>query len=144
EKFIDYYWRQTVPYIPRASAGGILRQNTGRQAEVLGHLQQIRKSGPMLAAIQRDQERWDGLVTRIDAVVRKMPLWKLQTLGGTHLEFLYRNHGRGIEIELKLGVAVCLRHVLINDLIRGACRRFEREPNPQWLGTATVLVEFEL
>src|ERR1017187_7312847 len=33
EKFIQYYWRQTVPYVPRKSSGAvarILRQNTGQ------------------------------------------------------------------------------------------------------------------
>ena len=37
EKYIHYYWRQCVPYLPRTdpSAGQVLRQNTGRQAAII-------------------------------------------------------------------------------------------------------------
>src|SRR5690242_6231069 len=34
EKFIQYYWRQALPY-PAASESRVLRQNTGNQAAVL-------------------------------------------------------------------------------------------------------------
>ena len=30
EKFIEYYWRQAIPYAPDLGHEGILRQNTGR------------------------------------------------------------------------------------------------------------------
>ena len=37
EKFIQYYWRQVVPYVPKAdpTAGQVLRQNTGKQAAII-------------------------------------------------------------------------------------------------------------
>src|SRR5439155_644219 len=132
EKFIAYYWRQAIPYIPPSASGGILRQNTGRQAEVVGHVCQVRSSGSSLAEIRRDTKTWMQLVGKVDAVVRKMPLWKLQTVGRTQLDFLYDNRGRGSEIELKPGVAFCLRQFygLVNDLIRGAWVRYVRKHNP--------------
>ena len=89
EKFVEYYWRQSLPYIPKHSVGGVLRQNTGRQAEVIGHVLAIRSGESSLAAVKRSKKQWSALVTPVDAVVRKMPLWKLQTVGRTQLEFLY-------------------------------------------------------
>ena len=144
EKFIEYYWRQAIPYIPRNSPGGVLRQNTGRQAEVLGHIHEIRNTGSSLAAIKRDPRRWARLVSKIDAVVRNMPLWKLQTVGRTYLEFLYENRVAGNSIELKSGVAFCFRQFygLINELIRSAWIRFVRKQNPDLLGTTTDLMDF--
>jgi hypothetical protein len=42
EKFITYYWRQAIPYLPRqieaGATGGILRQNTAKQAAVIGQM----------------------------------------------------------------------------------------------------------
>src|SRR5262245_55644589 len=121
EKFIEYYWRQAIPYIPRNLQGGILRQNTGRQAEILVHVHEIRNTDSSLAGIKRDRRRWAPLVRKVDAVVRHMPLWKLQTVGRACLEFLYENRAAGNSIELKSGVAFCFRHFhgLINELIRG-------------------------
>jgi 5-methylcytosine-specific restriction endonuclease McrA len=144
EKFIEYYWRQGIPYIPRNSPGGVLRQNTGRQAEVLVHIREIRNTGSSLAGIKRDRRRWASLVSKVDAVVRNMPLWKLQTVGRTHLEFLYENRPDAKTIELKSGVAFCFRQFygLTNELIRGAWVRFVRKQNPDLLGTTTDLMDF--
>jgi hypothetical protein len=73
-----------------------------------------------------------------------MPLWKLQTVGDESLDFLYPNIGTGRSIELRSGVAFCLRkfHALITDLVRGAWLRFVRQLNPNVLGETTDLSEF--
>jgi hypothetical protein len=70
----------------------------------------------------RNAEVWKGLVQKVAGVVRVMPLWKLQTLGPERLDFLYENNSAGKTIELRLGVAYCLRkfHAMISDLVRGA------------------------
>ena len=36
EKFIQYYWRQVVPYVPKTdpTVGQVVRQNTGKQAAI--------------------------------------------------------------------------------------------------------------
>ena len=38
---------------------------------------------------------WKRLVREVAEVVRIMPLWKLQTVGREHLDFLYANTGAG-------------------------------------------------
>jgi 5-methylcytosine-specific restriction endonuclease McrA len=148
EKFIHYYWRQTVPYVPRKSSGAasrILRQNTGRQAEVVRRLEEIRvRVGQSLVGVQQDHRRWQSLVRSIERIVTEMPLWKLQTVGGQPLEFLY---GRSVEkrfINLKPGVAYCLRkfYDLITDLVRGAWVRYIRRLNADVLETNVDLQEF--
>jgi hypothetical protein len=145
EKFIQYYWRQCIPYEPRGTAGRLLRQNNGRRAAVLRHVLEARKKfHGSLAAAKQDATAWSRLVQSVDSVVRGMPLWKLQTVGRQKLDFLYANRGRGTTIELRPGVAYCLRrfHGLIGDLVRGAWVRFVRRSNHDLLGTTTGLAEF--
>jgi hypothetical protein len=148
EKFIHYYWRQTVPYVPRQGSGStarILRQNTARQAEVVSRLENMRdRVGQSLVVVQQDQRRWQSLVRGIERVVTIMPLWKLQTVGGQPLEFLYGRSAESRFIELKPGVAYCLRkfHDLITDLVRGAWVRYIRRVNADMLDTNVDLHEF--
>jgi hypothetical protein len=146
EKFIHYYWRQTVPYVARhGSAARILRQNTSRQAEVVRRLEEMRvRVGQSLVVLQQDQRRWQSLVRGIERVVTVMPLWKLQTVGGQPLEFLYGRSAEKGFIELKPGVAYCLRkfHDLITDLVRGAWVRYVRRVNADVLETNVDLNEF--
>jgi len=61
-----------------------------------------------------------------------MPLWKLQTVGTERLDFLYDNVDGGTSIQLKPGVAWCLRayYGLVTELVRGAWLRFIRRHNP--------------
>jgi hypothetical protein len=148
EKFIQYYWRQCLPYPSLRNQGshpGVLRQNTGRQAGIITALELARvRFGGSLAIAQRGQGEWQQLVTAVEKVVKMRPLWKLQTVGNLPREFLYENLGRGNRIQLKPGVAYCLRrfHGLVGDLVRGAWVRYVRRFNPGLLGDATDLHEF--
>ena len=61
EKFIQYYWRQCVPYIPRNDPllGRVLHQTTGRRVAILRALLQARtRYGDSLARLQRDPAGW--------------------------------------------------------------------------------------
>ena len=56
EKFVEYYWRHVVPYIPGpfAPTGVILQQNTLRQAAVVNFVRDARsKYGDSLPALGR-------------------------------------------------------------------------------------------
>jgi 5-methylcytosine-specific restriction endonuclease McrA len=147
EKFVQYYWQQTVPYPARSEElvpEGILRQNTGKTAAVISRIQFARGQYRTFAEIRQDGRAWDRLVAAIDQVVRVMPLWKLQTIGGQTVDFLYANKGSGAAIELKPGVVYCFRlfYPLVQDLVRGAWVRYVREKNQDLLGKATDLGEF--
>ena len=148
EKFVQYYWRQSVPYVCRGgTTSRVLQQNTDRQAKVISVLSDAQQSWcSSLAAARRDKRAWSSLLSKVDGVVRGMPLNRLQTVGESDLEFLYANPGREKSIELNPGVAYCLRqfHRLIVDLVRGAWVRFVRtmNQNQDVLGTTTDLYEF--
>lgn len=147
EKFIQYYWRQVAPYIPQtpSNEGGILRQNTGGQAAIVKRIKEARQefSGSLLAA-QRCKSSWKLLVRNVDRVVQQMPLWKLQKVGNSTVDFLYENVGKGTTITLRHGVAYCFRqfHGLISDLVRGAWIRYIRRQNHDLLGTTSDFSEF--
>jgi hypothetical protein len=87
---------------------------------------------------------WKKLRKEVSRVVRAMPLWKLQTVGGKSLDFLYENVGAGTTIELRPGVAYCFRkfHALISDLVRGAWLRYVRQHNLDVLGETADLNQF--
>jgi hypothetical protein len=78
--------------------------------------------GGSIANAMKDNRAWHRLVRKVAAVVRVMPLWKLQTVGQEKLDFLYNNDAQGRVIILRPGVAFCFRkfHALISDLVRGA------------------------
>ena len=83
DKFIQYYWRQAIPY-PAASKASVLKQNTGKQAAVVNLIGTTReKHGDSIATIMKRTEVWKKLREEVSRVIRIMPLWKLQTVGGT-------------------------------------------------------------
>jgi 5-methylcytosine-specific restriction endonuclease McrA len=144
EKFIETYWRQSVPF-PGTSSREILKQNTDRQAAIIRHIAHARKvSGDSLPGLRRKSSEWKRLVASVGSVVRTMPLWKLQIVGRTAFDFLHENRRTGSSITLRPGVAFYLRqfHELITELVRGAWVRYIREQNTLVLGDNTDLGEF--
>lgn len=147
DKFVELYWRQARPLqVGGERTGLILQQNTGGQAEIISHIMMSQQEcGASLFRLQQESsDRWARLVAKVDKVVCKMPLWKLQTVGNEPLEFLYENLGEGSRITLKPGVAYCFRafYELVRDLIEGAWVRFVQKLNSNKLGTATDLGTF--
>lgn len=146
-KFVELYWRQSRPFqVGGDMAGLVLQQNTGQQAAIISQIVQSQQEcgGSLFRFKQAASTRWSALVAEVDQVVRKMPLWKLQTVGDERLEFLYENLGRGNRITLKPGVAFCFRafYELVRDLIEGAWVRFVQKINANKLGSATDLGTF--
>jgi hypothetical protein len=144
ERFVEMYWRQTVPF-PAGEFTELLKQNTGRQAAIVQRIGEIRTSyGGSLLRLKRRTRDWEELVSAVDRTVRVMPLWRLQTVGQEQVDFLYENAGRGGEITLKPGVAYCFRtfYQMITDIVRGAWVEFIHRYNGRLLGNATDLHAF--
>jgi 5-methylcytosine-specific restriction endonuclease McrA len=80
----------------------------------------------------------------VEAVVKVMPLWKLQTVGKEKLDFLYGDSGHDGSIELRSGVAYCFRqfYSLRQDAVRSAWLRNVRCLNGDLLGETLDLREF--
>jgi len=118
EKFVEYYWNQARPFHDR-----VLRQNTKGQAEVLRRIQEYRNlSDGKLGQLQSDRAAWQKLIRHVAAIIVKMPLWKLQTVGNRKNEFLYRKaEYRDRSIRLLPGVPDAFRafHPMLTSMIRG-------------------------
>ena len=122
----------------------MLRQNTGQPAAVLTALNALSNEGWSLPDVQRSNKHWPRIVEKVRRVVREMPLWKLQVIGQSPEEFLYRHGGSGESIELEPGVMFCFRrfHGLVTDLVRGAWVRYVRCHNQDLLGSPSDLDQF--
>ena len=146
EKFAEYYWRQSAPYLPVDGAdAGVLRQNTGEPPRIIKLLRYVRGAfEDSLVNLRRDEQVWRRTVTQVAAQVRKMPLWKLQTVGNQRLDFLYDNTGTGSSITLKPGVAFSFRkhYPLVVDLVKGAWAQYVRRYNADRLAEKSDLHEF--
>ena len=143
EKFIEYYWRQTLPYLGK----GVLRQNTGGPPVVVSRLLRARaECGDSIANVQRDRSRWTNLVGIVSNTVRTMPLNFLQNVGDQPLAFLYDPpRGRAPRtITLYPGVAYCLRqfHGLIIEPVQGAWAKWVQRQNISVIGDQGDLHEF--
>lgn len=143
EKFIEYYWNQARPFRDE-----VLRQNTSGQAEVVSLIQDYRdRAGGRLARLQRSHREWRQLRNRVANVIVKMPLWRLQTVGNTQNEFLYRRdeyHDRTIRLLPGVPVAFRAFHPLLSELIRGGwISQIHRiKANRKVLGADAELEEF--
>ena len=144
EQFVRLYWRQSAPFVA-GDHDRVLKQNTGRQAAVIREvaLHHDRYDGS-LAELERSAAEWRRLRRKVESTVRVMPLWKLQTVGREHLEFLYENSGAGAVVRLKPGVAYCFRafHPMIIDMLQGAWLQFVQRLNARPLGQLVDLRSF--
>jgi hypothetical protein len=146
EQIVLLYWQQAKPFNDRKAAF-ILMQNAGpRQAAIVNYLTEAHKeSGGSLFQYRKDRRAWSGLVRSVASVVKTMPLWKLQTVGGEQLSFLYErpDDQRGT-IELNPGVAYCFRafYPMLCNLFRSAWIDYVRRFNIESLGQITDLREF--
>jgi hypothetical protein len=143
EKFIEYYWRQTLPYLGKET----LRQNKGKPPVVVTLLLQTRiEHGDDVKAAQRDTVRWRRVVRSAADNIRSMPLRYLQNVGRETLPFLYDlPTGKApIVIRLHPGVAFCFRrfHGLIAELVQAAWTRWIRQQNLPAIGETADLHEF--
>lgn len=146
ERFIELYWLQARPFKPTPSASAfVLRQNTGRQAEIVTKVcnAQNQFSGSLFR-LKSNQRAWQLLRGQVARVVSVMPLWKLQTLARDRLDFLYENAGAGAQIELRPGVAFCLRgfYDFITSMVRTSWLDYVRRYNAETLGDISDLQAF--
>lgn len=146
EKFIEYYWRQALPFGAESEP---LLQNTGRQAAIINYIGAARRqaAGGTVAALRLNRRAWTSLRNRVASKIRDMPLWRLQTVPGEAAEFLYRKaEFRDDCIRLLPGVPASFRnfHGLVTNLVRGAwVASVQRIPgNREVLGETASLESF--
>jgi 5-methylcytosine-specific restriction endonuclease McrA len=150
EKFVGLYWRQVLPWVPPAHAGGApgrLHQVRGGDTAILRSVQDAQQRfGGSLPKLRSDRRAWLRLLASVGRTIAVMPLWRLQTVGHQQLDFLYPNTGQGNRIRLRGEAIYCLRRFqdLVGDLARSAWVRFIRElpRNRPLLGGSLDLSEF--
>jgi hypothetical protein len=146
EVFIRLYWPQASPFAGvRMSSPEVLRQNTKGQAEIIQAVSDAQsRYEHSLAQLQRRTPAWQQLVSRVDRVLKKQPLWRLQRLGDEIVPFLYEQVGTGNSITIRPGVAYCFRtfYTLIVDLVQGAWLRYVRRVNAPLLAENVDLAAF--
>ena len=118
EKFVEYYWNQARPF-----RNEVLKQNMQGQAEVVSLVLDYRRNAEgHLGVLRSNEQPSRRLVSRVAAIIVKMPLWKLQRIGNRDNEFLYRRaEYRDRSIRLLPGVPAAFRsfHPMLTSMIRG-------------------------
>ena len=144
EQFIRLYWPQVAPFVA-GDDKRVLRQNTGQTATVVRELaERHNRYQGSLAELERSSADWGDVRRRVEQTVRRMPLWRLQTVGSERLEFLYENVDVGGVVRLEPGVASCFRafYPMVTDMIEGAWSHFVQRRNPRLLGQVVELRSF--
>ena len=144
ERFIRLYWPQVRRFGTRDEIG-ILSQNTGQQAAIVRKVaEQHACYQGSLAKLKRSEVDWRQVRSTVEETVKRMPLWKLQTVGSERLNFLYENIGSGADVWLKPGVAYCFRgfYPMVVDMIEGAWSHFVQRRNSRLLGEDADLRSF--
>ena len=127
EKFIELYWGHAKPF-----GGTVLAQNKGTNIAVLGRIEMLQIKTVSLAEARRLVE-WRAAVRGIGRIIETMPLFRLQLLrGDQRIPFLYEESIVDGSIQLKPGVAYCLRKfsTLLGALARNSWLREVRD-NPR-------------
>ncbi len=147
EKFVELYWRQVAPYSTESGSSGVLAQNRGRQAEVVGHVRALHEASRGNLPAARRSAEWESRVRTIAKTVRDMPVRHLQVIAGAQRKFLYEYPLiRDDAIDLKPGVMFCLRRFqgFIQQMARSAWVEHVRlnAQNTSILGNADDLAGF--
>jgi hypothetical protein len=137
EKFVEFYWRQMLPWVAPGGAAQRLHQATGGEAAILGRIARAHDAaGGSLPRLRSAAREWNQLLSDVGRTIAAMPLWKLQTIGRVKDDFLYPNIGRGRVIRIRGDAVYCFRqfYALIGDLVQSAWVRFiQRLPHNQAL-----------
>jgi 5-methylcytosine-specific restriction endonuclease McrA len=94
EKVIELYWRHALPY--PAPHPEVLKQNTTGQMELVTRIREFRErhsgdeTGSLSRARMQAHVAYDRLVRDVEWKLAEMPLPRLQSVGRTHDEFIYR------------------------------------------------------
>lgn len=143
EHFINIYWRQAIPFNDDA----VLKQNTGQQAAIINYIIETRKiTDGSLSKLKTNRKLWSKLITKVASTIVKMPLWKLQNLGGESINYLYDESRSRRTITLKPGIGFCFRlfHGLVTELVQSAWLQFvsRQQANRKIPGVSSDLESF--
>ncbi len=121
EKFIELYWRQSLPFHFQEHTPFVLHQNTGRQAKIITSIQEAQARFTTIASLRRNTQAWDKLKKTVADTVKRMPVVYLQNLNGYTVEFLYVLEHSKRQLNLLPKVMYNLRH--FSEIIDELCQK---------------------
>ncbi|UOO93665.1 hypothetical protein [Vitreoscilla stercoraria] len=69
EKFVELYWKQTVPYVFTEDRQLILNQNNGKQAAIVKRMIELRQQYTSLGLLRRNNMVWSKLLKDVSKTV---------------------------------------------------------------------------
>lgn len=121
EKFIELYWKQSLPFQFNQHDPFILQQSTGKQASIVNIIRNAQQQFKTIAAARRDILYWEKLKKTIAATVKQMPVVYLQNVNGQTHEFLYHLQDSKQQLILLPQVMYCLRQ--FSEIIEELCQK---------------------
>ena len=121
EKFIDLYWKQSLPFQFNQYEPFTIYQSTGRQAKIISEIQKAQQQFKTLAALRKDGLYWNRLKRTVATTVKQMPVVYLQNLNGQTVEFLYHLQDSKQSLKLLPKVMYCLRQ--FSEIIEELCQK---------------------
>lgn len=121
EKFIDLYWKQSLPFQFNQYEPFTIQQSTGKQAKIISEIQIAQQQYKTIAAARRDATFWLKLRKSVADTVKRMPVVYLQNLNGQTFEFLYCLNDSQKFLQLLPKVMYCLRQ--FSEIIEELCQK---------------------
>ena len=121
KKFIDLYWKQSLPFQFNQYEPFTIQQSTGKQAKIISEIQIAQQQYKTIAAARRDATFWLKLRKSVADTVKRMPVVYLQNLNGQTFEFLYHLNDSQESLQLLPKVMYCLRQ--FSEIIEELCQK---------------------
>jgi len=146
EKFIDYYWQQTMPYGQARSVDtGILSQTPGATAKVVSDIRAFRAaSGLNTIGRAKQSVAFQKLITSVARTVSKQPVTYFQNVMGVSDPFVYERMPNGVRLKPTVSSHLRKFHGLIQHMARDRWMRHikNNKKNIPILGQQDDLHEF--
>lgn len=149
EKLILLYWQHAKPFFPETEhqlQGGILLQNSGRQAKIIADIGALQSSGANNLSQAKSSPLWPQIFRNTLRTLKEGPLWRLQILSKQEECYLFPHIKNRSYIELNPGIADCFR--MFHDLVvqfsrQGWIEKVSKiQENQQVIGRAGELSDF--
>ncbi|GAA0856275.1 HNH endonuclease [Aliiglaciecola litoralis] len=118
DKLITLYWQHAKPFFAENTGflqGGILLQNSGRQAKIISDIIALQNSGVRNLTQAKSSVVWPQVYKNTMRTLKDGPLWRLQILSKSEDCYLFPHIKNRNFILLNVGIADCFRQ--FHDLV---------------------------
>jgi len=118
DKLITLYWQHAKPFFAESTGqlkGGILLQNSGKQAKIISDIISLQNNGAKSLAQAKSSAYWSQIYSNTMRTFKEGPLWRLQVLSKREDCYLFPHIKNRNFIQLNVGIADCFRR--FHDLV---------------------------